>query len=116
MRLRPVTVHDAAAIAETTRQGFESFRDWAPASYEPPPPALEVDRIREGLARPDVWGLIGHEGEEVAGHVLIAQAREREEPRPHIPGLCHLWQLFIRRPWWGAGLATELNRRAVAEA
>jgi predicted N-acetyltransferase YhbS len=114
--LRPVTVEDAAAIAETTRQGFESFRAWAPPSYDAPPAVAEAARIREGLERPGVWGLIAHEDGEVAGHVLIAQAREREGPRAGIPGLCHLWQLFIRPPWWGAGLARDLNRRAVAEA
>jgi RimJ/RimL family protein N-acetyltransferase len=116
MELRVVTPSDAEAIAETTRQGFESFRDWAPPSYDPPPAAREAVWIREGLERPDVWGLIGFDAREVAGHVLIAQARDREEPRADIPGLCHLWQLFVRAPWWGAGLATELNRRAVEEA
>jgi GNAT superfamily N-acetyltransferase len=114
--LRPVTLDDAAAIAETTRQGFESFRDWAPATYHPPSAAIEERQIREGLVRPDVWGLIAHDGGAAAGHVLISQARERSEPPVPIPGLCHLWQLFIREPWWGAGLATELNRRAIEEA
>lgn len=116
MDLRPVTVEDAGAIAETTREGFESFREWAPPSYDPPHVAMEAQRVREGLRRPDVWGRIATDDGRVAGHVLIAQAREREEPRPEIPGLCHLWQLFIRRPWWGSGLATELNGLAVDEA
>ena len=116
MHIRPVTIGDAAVIAETTREGFESFFEWAPASYDAPAAAIEDERIREGLARPDVWGLLAIDEGHVAGHVLISQAREREEPRAEIPGLCHLWQLFIRRPWWGAGLATELNRLAVAEA
>jgi RimJ/RimL family protein N-acetyltransferase len=114
--LRPIRLDDAAAIAETTRQGFESFREWAPSTYHPPPDVLEERQIREGLVRPDVWGLIAHEGDAVAGHVLISQARERTEPPVPIPGLCHLWQLFIREPWWGAGLATDLNRLAVEEA
>jgi GNAT superfamily N-acetyltransferase len=116
MDLREITVDDADAIAATTLEGFESFRDWAPGTYHPPPAAAEAQRIRAGLGRPDVWGLIGHDDGAVAGHVLIAQAREREDPQPPIPGLCHLWQLFVRRPWWGTGLATELNGLAVAEA
>jgi RimJ/RimL family protein N-acetyltransferase len=116
LELRPVTIGDADAIAETTRLGFESFREWAPPSYDPPVATAEARRIREGLERPGVWGLIGLADGDVAGHVLISQAREREEPFADIAGLCHLWQLFIRPPWWGAGLATELNRLAVAEA
>jgi len=33
-----------------------------------------------------------------------------------IAGLAHLWQLFVRPPWWGSGLATRLNALVVAEA
>ena len=51
-----------------------------------------------------------------AGHVAFTQAREREEPRPDIPGLAHLWMLFVRPPWWGSGLAGRLNGLAVGEA
>ena len=54
-------------------------------------------------------GLLALAGGEPAGHVAITQAREREEPRPDIPGLAHLWMLFVRPPWWGSGLATRLN-------
>ena len=46
----------------------------------------------------------------------FTQAREREEPRPDIPGLAHLWMLFVRPPWWGSGLAAQLNGLAVEEA
>jgi ribosomal protein S18 acetylase RimI-like enzyme len=60
--------------------------------------------------------MIAFSGGEPAGHVAVTQAREREEPRPDIPGLAHLWQLFVRPPWWGSGLATRLNALAVAHA
>ena len=35
---------------------------------------------------------------------------------PDVPGVAHFWQLFVRAPWWGTGLATELHAAAVAEA
>ena len=116
MRIRPLTGADSDALAETVRQGFDSFREWAPPGWAPPPAPAEAERIREGLARPSTWGLLAIEGGRVAGHVAFTQAREWQEPRPDIAGLAHVWQLFVRRDWWGTGIAAELNRRAVAEA
>jgi predicted N-acetyltransferase YhbS len=114
--LRPATARHADRMAETVRQGFESFREWAPAGWDPPPATLEAARILEGLSRPSTWGILALAGDEVAGHVAFTQAREAEPPRPEILGLAHLWMLFVRRPWWGSGLAGRLNRLAVEEA
>ena len=114
--LRAATPEDAETIAETVSIGFASFRAWAGPAFEPPPAALELQQIREGLSRPSVWAVLALSGGEPAGHVSVTQAREREEPRPDIPGLAHLWQLFVRPPWWGSGLATRLNALAVARA
>ena len=116
LHLRPATGADADAMAETVRQGFESFREWVGPAWKPPPEVSRADGIREGLRRPSVWALIALESGRVAGHVSFAQAREREEPRPEIPGMAHLWQLFVRRPWWGTGLAARLNGLAVEAA
>ena len=114
--LRPARIEDAEAIAETVRLGFDSFRAWAGPAFDPPPAAMELSRVREGLARPSTWAILASDGGAVAGHVAITQAREREEPRPDIPGLAHLWMLFVRPPWWGSGLAGRLNGLAVGEA
>jgi GNAT superfamily N-acetyltransferase len=114
--LRRATVEDAETLCETVLIGFSSFRAWAGPAFDPPPPVLELPRIREGLRRPSTWALLALSGEEPAGHVALTQAREREEPRPDIPGLAHLWMLFVRPPWWGSGLAARLNALAVAEA
>ena len=111
-----MSVQDAEALAETVAAGFASFRAWAPAGWAPPETGFELWRFREGLSQPSLWGLVGVEDGEVAGHVTIIQAREREEPRADIPGFAHLWQLFVRPRWWGTGLATTFIARAVAEA
>ena len=55
-------------------------------------------------------------GADVAGHVAVVAGRERTGERELIPGLAHLWMLFIREPWWGTGLATSLLAMAVEEA
>jgi GNAT superfamily N-acetyltransferase len=114
--LRRAAVDDAETMLETMRIGFASFRAWAGPGFDPPPVMLELPRIREGLARPTTWALLAFSGVEPAGHVAVTPAREREEPRADIPGLAHLWTLFVRPPWWGSGLATRLNGLAVDEA
>jgi GNAT superfamily N-acetyltransferase len=116
VELRRVRVDDAEALAVTVAEGLESFRAWAVPGWEPPETGFELSRYRDGLTQASFWGLVGVEGGELCGHVMFVQAREREEPRPDIPGLAHLWQLFVRPRWWGTGLATRLNRLAVEEA
>ena len=122
--LRLLTHDDAEAMGESVRDGFESFRAWAPEGWDPPAAVSHPEELHTALARPTTWGLLASEGGRVAGHAAFTQAVERsfppsldrQGPRTPIPGLAHLWQLFVRRPWWGTGLATELNRRIVAEA
>jgi GNAT superfamily N-acetyltransferase len=114
--LRAATPEDAETNAETVSIGFASFRAWAGPAFDPPPAALELEQVREGLSRPSTWAVLALSGGEPAGHVSVTQAREREEPRPDIPGLAHLWQLFVRPPWWGSGLAARLNAIAIENA
>jgi len=114
--LRPAGPEDAETLAETVQLGFASFRSWAGPGFDPPPAVLERSRIREGLVHPSTWAVLALAGREPAGHVAFTQAREREEPRPDIPGLAHFWMLFVRQPWWGSGLASRLNGLAVDEA
>lgn len=111
-----MSVEDAEDLVETVAVGFDSYRSWAGPGWTPPEIGFELWRFREGLERPSLWGLVGTEHGEMAGHVTFVQALEREDPRPEIPGLAHLWQLFVRPRWWGSGLATRLNRLAVDEA
>jgi GNAT superfamily N-acetyltransferase len=82
----------------------------------PPETELEASGILERLSQPDTWCVIAHDGPDVAGHVAIVAGRERTGERELIPGLAHLWMLFIREPWWGSGLAPHLLGLAVAQA
>ena len=134
---RPASVGDAAAMTETFALGFETYREFAPPGWEPPPTGDERDQIAERLADAEVWALLALAGDEVVGHVAFAPARERsaadlgdttERPleqthtllprhsvsRPYIPGMAHLWQLFVRPAWWGRGVAPLLHDRCIA--
>jgi GNAT superfamily N-acetyltransferase len=76
--LRPAAVEDAPEITRTVWEGFDSYREFAPPGWQPPPEVVE-----------------------------------RDAP---IPRLAHLWMLFVRRQWWGTGLAKDLLRLAIVEA
>jgi GNAT superfamily N-acetyltransferase len=113
--LRPAAPADAERLAAVVAEGFEGYRSIAPPGWEPPDPHGELDRLREYLASDGVWCLIAEEGNEVAGHVAIMPARIHRHA-PADATMAHFWQLFVRPPWWGTGLATELHTHAIEEA
>jgi GNAT superfamily N-acetyltransferase len=116
MELRTATPADAPALVANVAEGFESYRAWAPEGWTPPVhgPA-DVDRVAARLAEPEVWSLLALEGEYVAGHVGIGPTT-REDPGPAPAGTTNLWQLFVRAPWRGRGVAGRLMGEALAEA
>jgi GNAT superfamily N-acetyltransferase len=114
--IRPATVADVPVLSATVREGFEGYRAFLPAGWEPPAEEFEEARITERLGLDDTWCRIALDGARPAGHVAFLAAREQTPGRPVIPGLAHLWMLFIREPWWGSGLAPHLLALAVAEA
>jgi GNAT superfamily N-acetyltransferase len=115
VELRAMTADDAGEIAETVRQGFESYRSWAPSGWEPPTAVSEEAQIRARLATPGFWGLVALEDGGYAGHVSFVPAREHPVRDP-APGVAHLSALFVRAPWWGTGLADRLHARFLEAA
>jgi predicted N-acetyltransferase YhbS len=117
LAIRIAVPEDAAALAGTTRLGFESYREWAPPGWEPPPHTLEVRSIRERLRAATTWCAMAVDGDgEPAGHVGITLATERDRPHVTIEGRAHLWMLFVRPRWWGTGLAARLHGLGLEEA
>jgi GNAT superfamily N-acetyltransferase len=115
--IRIAVPDDAAALACTTRLGFESYRAWAPDGWQPPPRSLEVRSIRERLRAQTTWCAMALDPSgEQAGHVGITHAAERERPHVRIPGRAHLWMLFVRPPFWGSGLAVRLHSLGLEQA
>jgi GNAT superfamily N-acetyltransferase len=115
--IRIAVPDDAPALAETTRLGFDSYREWADQGWEPPPHALEVRAIRERLRQETTWCAMAIEpGGEHAGHVGITHAADRARPHVRLPQRAHLWMLFVRPPWWGTGLARRLHQVGLEEA
>jgi GNAT superfamily N-acetyltransferase len=95
------TAADAAEMAETVGIGFNTYRAFAPPGWEPPPFAVEVAAIRSRMVGHDAWALLARDGDAPAGHIALLA-----DPAP---GTVYLWQLFIRPPHWGSGLANRLH-------
>ena len=109
--LRAATPEDAEAMAETLQTGFDGYRELAPPGWRPPDTrsAAEVARMRARVAEPSTWTMVAEDGGLVAGHGGYL-------PQPGVPGSAHLWQLFVRPPWWGSGMARALLQEAIAAA
>jgi GNAT superfamily N-acetyltransferase len=113
---RRATLDDVPVLTETQRQGFAGYATFLPAGWTPPASETEAQGIRDRLEQPGAWCVIAQAGAEIAGHTGFLPARESDEMRTPIPGLAHLWALFVREPWWGSGVAHELHGLALAEA
>ena len=108
IRTRTATIADIDVLVDTLREGFETYRSFAPPGWAPPPAALDRARIADRLPRADAWCMLADDGGAPAGHVALLDDEE--------PGVAYLWMLFVREPWWGTGVARALHALAVAEA
>jgi ribosomal protein S18 acetylase RimI-like enzyme len=112
---RNATPADAEQLSDIMAEAFESYRSFAPAGWEPPPRENHVAMFRARLGADDTWCVLAESDGAVAGHVAFMPAAHAVHPIDD-PTLCHLFQLFVRPPYQGSGLATELNSRAVDAA
>ena len=109
--LRPARPEDADVISETLQLGFDGYREFAPPGWRAPDARskTEVARLRARLLEPTTWAMVADDGSLVAGHAGYV-------PQPGASGSAHLWQLFVRPPWWGRGVAVALLEAALAAA
>jgi GNAT superfamily N-acetyltransferase len=114
--IRRATPADADALATTVAEGFGSYREFAPPGWAPPERLEFALGIAVRLRRPHLLAWIAEdETGMVAGHVTYLPATESRDPVDD-PSLAHLEQLFVRRAYWGSGVASELLATAVEHA
>jgi GNAT superfamily N-acetyltransferase len=114
---------DVDVVLANVQAGFDSYTAFAPVGWRPPDVSADRRRTTERLAERSTWVLIAFAGEQPVGHVGFFPARENPgggssidpRERPVIPGLAHLWQLFVLPPWWGSGVASALHDAAIEE-
>lgn len=103
--------------------GFDSYRGFAPPGWRPPDVTADREQSRQLLEDPATWALLALARGVAVGHVSFFPGRERSagaaagswRVRPVIPGLAHLWQLFVLPEWWGRGVGPLLHDAATAE-
>ncbi len=109
--LRRAEPADVPALLDITREGFETYRAFAPPDWRPPPMSEDDTVAIDDVA---TWILAEEDGVPVGHTVLIPAARSRAPVDD--PALGHLMQLFVRRTHWGTGVARELHDAVMAEA
>lgn len=110
MTLRRATVADAEAVTDVVRVGLVGYAAFAPAGWEPPPRAAELERVTQRLESRGTWCIVSEDaGGEVDGVCGML-------PHPFEPGLGHFWLLFVLPARYGSGLAQQLHARALRAA
>ena len=120
---RRASVDDVDVLIADVAAGFASYVEFAHSGWDPPDIKAERDRAADLIADAATWALIALVDGTPAGHVAFFPGRRRTagassgdwRQREVIPGLAHLWQLFVLPEWWGRGVAPLLHDAAIAE-
>ena len=114
---RPLEPGDAPALVALVRACDETYREWAPAGWEPP---TVSPSWAESFLAPDRWSRVDVDGGgALAGAVAFRQAHLQPVPGPAegppLEGVAHLSILFVHPSRWREGIAGSLLDDAEAE-
>jgi GNAT superfamily N-acetyltransferase len=115
IHFRRATVDDAEALAGGALEGVAEYPDFAPAGWSAPSFEAELEHVRPLLADERAWCLVAEAQGEIVGQITVLPAAAAPHPVQD-PALAHLSNLFVRRDFWGGGLARDLHRAALAGA
>lgn len=106
---REAARHDLGAMADNLEAGFISYKTWAAFEWEPPSRVEMLLGMMQRFQHDGSWSFIGFADHEPAGHVTSRpEVDEQEAPKVGVARLTHL---FLRRDYWGSGLADLLYLR-----
>jgi GNAT superfamily N-acetyltransferase len=116
VELRAPGQDDVDGIAALVGACDNSYREWAPPGWEPPPPGRELDRWRGRVTDGSWWTRIAVErGGRVVGLVCFTQAVASSPPWVEpIVGRGHISAMFTHPDRWREGIAAAML--AAAEA
>jgi GNAT superfamily N-acetyltransferase len=110
--IRRATPADGPAAEAVVREGFASYRAFGIPGWEPP--AEPMHGMAERLAAG--WGVVAEDDGAVVGFGAFEQAREGPREGPPVPGLAHVWAIFVSQTHWGRGVAPTLLAAVTGEA
>lgn len=84
-----------------------TYREWAPAGWEPPAPEEADPKSAERLADPERWscGAFDAEGRLVA---TLSWEQFKDPESGEAPGVAHVSAVFVDPARWRQGIATDL--------
>jgi GNAT superfamily N-acetyltransferase len=100
--------HDLGMMADNLEEGFGTYRSWAHSGWEPPSRVEMLLGMMQRFTKDGSWSLVAFAGDgQAAGHATARpEVDEHSAPRA---GMARLTHLFVRRPFWGSGLADLLH-------
>jgi GNAT superfamily N-acetyltransferase len=112
-RAGPADIETVIALVESE---IARYAEWAPG-WKRPGPTPEMRERLSPLYSDDerAWILLACSGGEAIG-VVSFSVLTGADPRALPEGTIYLWQMFVRRPWQGSGLAGALLDRLLEEA
>ena len=117
LELRAPEPGEEAAIAELVRACDESYREWTPPGWEPPPVGRELDRWRGRLMDEGWWTRVAVEpGGRVVGLICFAQALAWAADEPPagapIPGRAPVSAVVTHPERWRPGVGAAMLANA----
>lgn len=107
-KVREGARHDLSAMADNLEGGFSSYRTWADSSWEPPSRVEMLLGMMQRFDHDGSWCFVGFADNEPAGHVTARP--ELDDDGAQRAGVTRLTHLFLRRDYWGCGLADVLHQ------
>jgi GNAT superfamily N-acetyltransferase len=113
--IRRATVAEAEQLAAGAVEGVEDYTSFAPAGWTGPSLKAELDHVRKTLSDERACCLVAISAGELVGQITVVPAGHA--PRAvDDPSLAHISNLFVRRDFWGGGVARALHGAALDEA
>jgi GNAT superfamily N-acetyltransferase len=105
--------HDLGMMADNLEQGFGSYRSWAASSWEPPTRTEMLLGMMQRFTKDGSWSVVAFADDgRPAGHG--AARPELDEDAVARTDVARLTHLFVRRDFWGSGVADLLHNALLA--
>ncbi|MDQ4049018.1 MAG: GNAT family N-acetyltransferase [Actinomycetota bacterium] len=109
--MRELVPGDVDALVELMSRCHATYREWAPAGWEPPDAVQEQPKILERLADPDRWARGAFDAEDrLVATIIWEQFKDSETGAA--PAVAHVSAVFVDPARWRQGIATVLLSQA----
>lgn len=106
--VRPGSRHDLGMMADNLEHGFGSYRTWAEAGWEPPTRVEMLLGMMQRFTTDGSWSVVAFTDDgRPAGHGAARPELDGDGARR--TDLARLTHLFVRRDFWGSGVAELLH-------